>query len=93
MTSPNESKVQERQAIKQIERHLRKLKSRKTYKYDNLTMAQAKLRDDWDLWHEAIEEEYRQMREEGVYGERVHPPPGAEIIGCMMVLVIKRKPD
>jgi len=76
-----------------IRRVLRKLGKRRAYKYDNPSMAQAKKRDDWDLWHEAIETEYRQMRTEGVFGDRVFPPPGADIVGCMMVLVIKRTPD
>jgi len=62
--------------------------------YDNPSLAQAQSREDWPLWEAAIASEYKQMVTDGVYVPcKGKPPPDANLIGSMLVLVIKRHPD
>jgi len=76
---------------------LRKIQKQRKRGYDNPTLAQAMKRSDWSKWEKAIKAEYDQLeKEEGVFdflkdGKKL--PPGANLLGSMLVLVIKRKPD
>jgi hypothetical protein len=84
-------------ALQNTKKQLRKQQKRKRRGYDNPTLAQAMKREDWPEWEKAIKAEYDQLElEEGVFeflkkGKK--PPPGANVLGSMLVLVIKRKPD
>ena len=69
-------------------------KKRKTRGYDNPSLNQAKKREDWPMWEDAINKEYQQMIDEGVFEENKGKfPKGANIIGSMIVLTIKRNQD
>ena len=73
--------------LKEVKKAVKKLRG-----YDNPSYQQAKKREDWPQWEAAINLELAQMMEEGVYRkERIED--GANIIGTMWVLVIKRHPD
>ena len=83
--------VIERKARK---RRIRKIVKRKKRGYDNPSLAQAMKRSDWPEWEKAINLEYQQMTDDGVFEKHKGKlPPGANLIGSMMVLVIKRKQD
>jgi len=58
--------------------------------YDNPTMKQAMERNDWSLWEEAINEEYKQMYDEGVFKNVKYIEKDANIVGSMFTLNIKR---
>ena len=58
--------------------------------YDNPTMKQAMERDDWPEWEAAINEEYKQMYDEGVFLNVKTIERGANIVGSMFTLNIKR---
>jgi Reverse transcriptase (RNA-dependent DNA polymerase) len=62
--------------------------------FDNPTMKQAMSRFDWPQWKEAIDKEYQQLFDEGVFEECLSQdiPMGIPIIGSMMVLTVKRDP-
>ena len=47
-------------------------------------------RDDWPLWEQAINEEYKQMYDEGVFMNVKFIEKGANIVGSMFTLTIKR---
>ena len=59
---------------------------------DNPTLAQARKRTDWPEFEAAINSEYAQMNDDEVYD--IHPggrlPDGANLIGSMTILNIKR---
>jgi len=69
-------------------------KNAKSRGFDNPTMKQAMNRFDWTQWKEAIDKEYQQLFEEGVFEECLSEqvPRNAKVIGSMMVLTIKRDP-
>jgi len=58
------------------------------------TIKQAMQRPDWDKFQCAIETEMRQLREEGVYDgtsiDASQLPPGANLVGSMFTLTVKR---
>ena len=60
--------------------------------YDNPTLKQAMERDDWPEWEKAINEEYQQMYEDDVFFSTNKIEKGANIVGSMLVLNIKRDP-
>ena len=60
--------------------------------YDNPTVKQAMQRDDWPLWEAAINEEYNQMFDDKVFQNVSKIEKGANIIGSMFTLTIKRDP-
>jgi hypothetical protein len=73
-------------------------KTRRGIKRDNPTEKQARLREDWPMFEEAIKAEIQQIR----HDEKAHDmcevnrnslPKGANVIGSMMILSVKRKPD
>jgi hypothetical protein len=69
-------------------------KGKKNRGYDNPTLKQAMKRHDWAEWEIAINKEYQQLIDEGTFEECLlgDIPPGASIVGSMMVLTIKRDP-
>ena len=71
------------------EKVISKVKS-KQRDYDNPTLKQAMQRDDWPLWEQAINEEYKQMYDEGVFMNVKSIEKGANIVGSMFTLTIKR---
>ena len=75
-------------------RILKSLRKVKTHDYDKPTMKQAQRREDWPKWEEAINDEYNQMYEEGVFSERNYSinelPKKANLLGTMFTLVVKR---
>jgi hypothetical protein len=83
--------------VRKLSRHkLRKLaaKKKKSRGFDNPSLSQAKKREDWPLWEDAMDTEYQQMIDDGVFEEHIGPlPEGANLIGTMMVLQIKRNQD
>jgi hypothetical protein len=58
--------------------------------FDNPTVAEAQLRDDWPLWEKAIQKEFDQLKARGTWehvdGSLVHKRP----LGTKLVLKIKR---
>jgi hypothetical protein len=73
-------------------------KTKRGVKRDNPTEKQARLREDWPMFQEAINAEIQQIR----YDEKAHDtrevsrsslPKDANVIGSMMILSVKRKPD
>jgi len=58
--------------------------------YDNPTLKQAMERDDWGKWKEAKDDEYKQMYDEGVFNNKKIIEKGANIVGSMFTLTIKR---
>jgi hypothetical protein len=75
---------------------LRKVESKMKKKrgYDNPFLAQARKRDDWPEWEKAMDAEYNQMIDDGVFDEHERKlPPDANLIGSMMTLTIKRNQD
>ena len=83
-------------AKKAKNKKLRKIESKKKKKrgYDNPSLAQARKRDDWPEWEKAMDAEYNQMIDDGVFDEHEGKlPPDANLIGSMMVLTIKRNQD
>jgi hypothetical protein len=84
--------------LKAQQKQAKVAKSKRGIKRDNPTEKQARLREDWPLFQKAIQEELKQIRED----ERTHEsnevlrcnlPKGANVIGSMMILSVKRKPD
>ena len=51
----------------------KKKKVKKQHRFDNPTEAQARKRDDWQLWEKAMEREKQQLRDEGTYAESYIP--------------------
>ena len=81
-----------RRAIRMVRKKIRKLEA-KNRGGDSPTLAQAKKRTDWPKFKEAIDLEYGQMTDDEVY--ELHTadrllPPGANLIGSMIILEIKR---
>jgi hypothetical protein len=76
-------------------RKIRKIAAkRKKRGYDNPSLAQAMKREDWPEWEKAINLEYQQMTDDGVFEKHKGKlPPGANLIGSMMTLTIKRNQD
>jgi hypothetical protein len=75
-----------------------KAKSKRGIKRDNPTEKQARLRSDWPKFKEAIEAELKQISQD----EKAHEsspvqhsqlPKGANVIGSMMILSVKKKLD
>ena len=64
----------------------------KTRNNDNPTLQQAKQREDWPMFQEAIQTEMKQMLDDDVYipWTRDNLPQGANLLGTMLVLTIKR---
>lgn len=61
---------------------------------DNPTIKQARSRDDWPQWQTAIDAELTQMVTDKVWEIwRGGFPPGATLLGSMMVLQLKRLPS
>ena len=87
-------KVKKDRKNKKKTRQQEATKKRKTRGYDNPSLSQAKKREDWPMWEEAIDKEYQQMIDEGVFEENKEKfKKGANIIGSMIVLTIKRNQD
>jgi hypothetical protein len=63
--------------------------------FDSPTLTEAKKRGDWTEWSKAIQEEYDQMINDEVHGPAIlgQLPSGANLIGTMWVLKIKRNPS
>jgi len=76
-----------------IRRTVKKKKSSK----DSPTLAEAKKRKDWPKFLEAINLELEQLKLEGVFGDEIKSKDvvrlGIKVIGSMLVLTVKRKPD
>jgi hypothetical protein len=76
-----------------IRRTVKKKKSSK----DSPTLAEAKKRKDWPKFLEAINQELEQLKLEGVFGDEIKSKDvvrlGIKVIGSMLVLTVKRKPD
>jgi Reverse transcriptase (RNA-dependent DNA polymerase) len=95
--------VSERQQeqMAQLEAQMRRIKQAKTkkgVKADNPTLKEAMSRNDWPKFKKAIDEELNQI----AVGENAHEakatlpqdlPKGANVIGSMLVLTVKRRPD
>jgi hypothetical protein len=84
--------------LKKKQKKCQKTKSRRGVKRDNPTEKQARLRSDWHMFERAIKSELRQIRNEEKAHEQnatshVDLPRGANVIGSMMILSVKRKPD
>jgi hypothetical protein len=84
--------------LKAKQKKAKSAKSKRGIKRDNPTEKQARLRPDWPKFEEAIKAEMHQIRNE----EKAHEskavshadlPKGANVIGSMMILSVKRKPD
>ena len=77
-----------------LRRVLKSLRKVKTHDIDKPTMKQAQNREDWPQWEEAINREYEQMYDEGVFSERNYSikelPRKANLLGTMFTLVVKR---
>ena len=58
--------------------------------YDNPTLKQAMSREDWPLWEKAINDEYNQMYEDNIFQSVNKIEKGANIVGSMFTLSIKR---
>ena len=69
---------------------LTKHKAKKRRDYDNPTLEQAMAREDWLQWKEAIDAELAQMIQDDVYVKVSKLPNGANLVGSMFVLTIKR---
>jgi len=57
---------------------------------DPLTIAEAKQRDDWSKWKEAIDNEYRSLMKNKTW-TLCELPKGRETISCKWVFKLKRK--
>ena len=91
----------QREQMTQLEAHMRRIRQAKTkrgIKADNPTLKEAMLRNDWPKFKAAIDEELNQI----AVGEKAHEtkatlpkdlPRGANVIGSMLVLTVKRRPD
>jgi hypothetical protein len=77
--------------INKLRRLLKKAKV-KNRNFDSPTLTEAKKRGDWVLWSKAIQEEFDQMLSDEVHGPAIigQLPHGANLIGTMWVLKIKR---
>jgi hypothetical protein len=65
---------------------------------DNPTLEEAKKRKDWPKFEEAIQAELDQLQKEGVFSKETFSygnlkNKGVRVIGTMLVLQVKRKPD
>ena len=93
----NKKALDKKGRVRKMSRHkLRKIVAhkKKTRGFDNPSLSQAKKREDWPKWKEAMDTEYQQMFDDGVFEEHLGPfPEGANIIGAMIVLQIKRNQD
>ena len=58
--------------------------------FDNPTLAEARLRDDWPLWKKAIEKEFKQLEERGTWKEVNSKDVVKRPLGTKLVLKIKR---
>jgi hypothetical protein len=84
------SKLSIQETIKKI----KKTKTKKGRKFDNPSLKEAMSRSDWPEWEKAILEEYKQMVDDGVYEfTKGNLPRGSNLLGSMMILQLKRKPD
>ena len=74
-----------------LKRLLKKAKV-KNRNFDSPTLTEAKKRGDWVAWSLAIQEEFQQMLTDNVHGPAIRGqlPKGANLIGTMWVLKIKR---
>jgi hypothetical protein len=84
--------------LKNKQTRVKNAKSKRGVKRDNPTEKQARLRPDWPLFEKAIKAELRQIQHEEKAHElnvisRAELPKGANVIGSMMILSVKRKPD
>ena len=91
----------QREQMSQLNAQMRRIKQAKTkkgVKADNPTLKEAMLRNDWPKFKMAIDEELNQI----AVGEKAHeakvtlphdPPKGSNVIGSMLVLTVKRRPD
>ena len=79
-------------------RRIRTAKTKKGIKKDNPTLNEAMKREDWPMFKAAIDEELKQI----AVGEEAHAkkattrqdlPKGANVIGSMLVLTVKRLPN
>ena len=88
------SRLRNRKDIMLLRSLSRKLIKRtiKTRHNDNPTLQQAKARADWSMFEEAIRIEMKQMIDDDVYipWSRDKLPEGANLLGTMLVLTIKR---
>ncbi len=58
--------------------------------FDNPTIAEAKLRADWPLWRDAIEKEFKQLKQRGTWKEVDANQVEKRPLGTKLVLKIKR---
>ena len=79
-------------------RQAKAVQARRAVKRDNPTLEEARKRDDWPMFEAAIKDELYQIAIE----EKAHDqkpmlfsqlPKGANVIGSIMILTVKRKPD
>jgi hypothetical protein len=79
-------------------RRIKQAKTKKGVTTDNPTLKEAMLRNDWPKFKTAIDEELNQI----AVGEKAHEakvtlphdlPKGSNVIGSMLVLTVKRRPD
>ena len=89
----NSTKSQYKHTLNKFKKYLRKTAKRRHK--DNPTIEQARKRPDWPLFQKAIDDELKQLVEEGVYTEVDYNTIGSStrIIGTMMVLQVKRTPE
>ena len=98
MTVQFQDDIKRMSELKTQQQRAKVSKSKRGVKRDHPTEKQARLRDDWPQFERAIKDDLKQIREDEQAHEsnetmQVDLPKGANVIGSMMILSVKRKPN